>query len=600
MIPQSFIQDLLTRTDIVDLIGQYVPLKKSGANFFACCPFHDEKSASFSVSPSKQFFHCFGCGAHGSAIGFLMQYSGLGFADAVAQIASQAGLQVPDDGRSRAGERQRHEPALTEMLATAAAHFRARLRDSQRAIDYLKGRGLSGRIAQRYGIGYAPAGWQTLADAFPDYQDPRLLEAGLVIENDQGRRYDRFRDRIMFPIHDARGNVIGFGGRIIDKGEPKYMNSPETPVFEKGRELYGQLQARDAIRNHGSVIVVEGYMDVVSLAQFGVDNAVATLGTATTPTHVQRLLRSSERVVFCFDGDAAGRRAARRALEASLEHLRDDRGVAFLFLPSEHDPDSFVRAEGAQTFLDAAARATPLATLLEEQLAEDIDFDTAEGRARYAHSAQPLVTRIAAPLLRLQVLKRTAERAGLSQAELEQSYGLDQSGGEPVRKPGAPGPRRTRWPSRSRRITRPPEDTLLRMVLLHPHLVSRIRSDGIPADTDAGRALLALIDADGLGELPIRGGLGALLEFFRDTPHEETLRATAATTEENLFDESALESLFSDTLHKLHEIALGAEFSGLQATLNSGGRLSPEQLKRYGELLRERQTRAGGHGEADS
>ncbi|MCB1916970.1 MAG: DNA primase [Rhodocyclaceae bacterium] len=600
MIPQSFIQDLLARTDIVDLIGQYVPLKKSGANFFACCPFHDEKSASFSVSPSKQFYHCFGCGAHGSAIGFLMQYSGLGFAEAVAQIAGQAGLSVPDDGHARRGEQPRHEPALTEMLAAAAAHFRARLRDSQRAIDYLKGRGLSGRVAQRYGIGYAPAGWQTLADAFPDYQDPRLLEAGLVIENEQGRRYDRFRDRIMFPIHDPRGNVIGFGGRIIDHGEPKYMNSPETPVFEKGRELYGQLQARDAIRSHGSVVVVEGYMDVVSLAQFGVDNAVATLGTATTPNHVQRLLRTAERVVFCFDGDAAGRRAAWRALESSLEHLRDDRGIAFLFLPAEHDPDSFVRAEGAQAFLEAAVKATPLATVLEEQLAEDIDFDTAEGRARYAHSAQPLVTRIAAPLLRLQVLKRIAERSGLSQAELEQNYGVSGAGGSLGRPPGAQPQKRLHRPARPRRITRPPEDTLLRMVLLHPHLVSRIRSEGIPPETEAGRALLALIDADGLGELPARGGVGALLEYFRDTPHAPTLQQFAATTDENLFDDSAIETLFSDTLHKLHEIALSAEFSALQASLNSGGRLSPEQLKRYGELLRERQARPSRHQGPDS
>ncbi|MCB1909932.1 MAG: DNA primase [Rhodocyclaceae bacterium] len=600
MIPQSFIQDLLARTDIVDLIGQYVPLKKSGANFFACCPFHDEKSASFSVSPSKQFYHCFGCGAHGSAIGFLMQYSGLGFAEAVEQIAGQAGLQVPDDGRSRAGGQQRHEPALTDMLATAAAHFRARLRDSQRAVDYLKGRGLTGRIAQRYGIGYAPAGWQTLAEAFPDYQDPRLLEAGLVIENDQGRRYDRFRDRIMFPIHDPRGNVIGFGGRIIDKGEPKYMNSPETPVFEKGRELYGLLQARDAIRNHGVAVVVEGYMDVISLAQFGVDNAVATLGTATTPNHVQRLLRTAERVVFCFDGDAAGRRAAWRALDATLEHLRDDRNVGFLFLPAEHDPDSFVRAEGAQAFIDRAASATPLATLLEEQLAEDIDFETAEGRARYAHSARPLVTRIAAPLLRLQVLKRIAERSGLSQAELEQSYGLDEPAREPTGKTTAVAPRRSRPVARQRRAARPPEDTLLRMVLLHPRLVSRIRSDGIPSASEAGRALLALIDADGLGELPTRGGIGALLEYFRDTPHEQTLREIAASTDENLFEESALEALFSDTLHKLHEIALVAEFTALQASLNSGGRLSPEQLKRYGELLRERQAGSGRHKQQDS
>ncbi len=600
MIPQSFIQDLLARTDIVDLIGQYLPLKKSGANYFACCPFHGEKSASFSVSPSKQFYHCFGCGAHGSAIGFLMEYSGLSYVDAIKEMAGQAGLQVPDDGRSRRPDEARSAP-LTELLATAAGYFRAQLRASPRAIDYLKGRGLSGQIAQRYGIGYAPDGWQSLSAAYPDYQDARLLQAGLVIDNEQGRRYDRFRDRIMFPIHDQRGNVIGFGGRILDKGEPKYMNSPETPVFEKGRELYGQLQAREAIRRSGTALVVEGYMDVVALAQFGVDNAVATLGTSTTPAHVQRLLRMAERVVFCFDGDAAGRRAAWRALEASLEHLADDRSIGFLFLPAEHDPDSFVRAEGAEAFAAAVDRATPLARFLEEQLCQEMDLQTAEGRAHFAHNARPLVTRIAAPLLRLQVLKRIAELAGLSQAELEASYGMRSAAG----RSGAAGEARTRTTPRAAggRTSRKPRqlvETLLQMVLLHPQLVSRIRSDGIPHDSEAARTLLALIDADGLGELPSRGGIGALLEYFRDSPHEAVIRRVAAETDDRLFDDAALETLFCDTLHKLHVLALEAEFSRLQQTLTSGGRLSPEDLQRYRELLRERGAPSGQHQDRES
>jgi len=599
MIPQSFIQDLLARTDIVDLIGQYIPLKKSGANYFACCPFHGEKSASFSVSPSKQFYHCFGCGAHGSAIGFLMEYSGLSYVDAIKEMASQAGLQVPDDGRSRRPEEARSAP-LTELLSTAAGFYRAQLRSSQRAIEYLKGRGLSGQVAQRYGIGYAPEGWQSLSGAYPDYQDARLLQAGLVIENEQGRRYDRFRDRIMFPIHDQRGNVIGFGGRILDKGEPKYMNSPETVVFEKGRELYGQLQAREAIRRAGTALVVEGYMDVVALAQFGVENAVATLGTSTTPAHVQRLLRIAERVVFCFDGDAAGRRAAWRALEASLEHLADDRSIGFLFLPAEHDPDSFVRAEGAEAFAAAIDRATPLARFLEEQLRQEVDLESAEGRAHFAHNARPLVTRIAAPLLRLQVIKRIAELAGLSQAELESSYGIRGAG---ARSGAAAAGRAKDLPhsaGRGKRAPRQPVETLLQMVLLHPQLVSRIRSDGIPHDSEAARTLLALIDADGLGELPSRGGIGALLEYFRDSPHEAVIRRVAADTDENLFDDAALETLFSDTLHKLHMRTLEAEFSHLQQTLTSGGRLSPEDLQRYGELLRERGTSPRQHEDPDS
>ncbi len=588
MIPQSFIQDLLARTDIVELVGQYVTLKKSGANYFACCPFHGEKSASFSVSPSKQFYHCFGCGAHGSAIGFLMEYSGLSYVDAIKALASQAGIEVPDDGQGRRDRGPQSQP-LTDLLGDAASFYRQQLRNSPRAIDYLKGRGLSGQIAQRYGIGFAPDGWQGLAAIFSDYQDKRLLEAGLVIENEQGRRYDRFRDRIMFPIHDQRGNVIAFGGRILDKGEPKYMNSPETPVFEKGRELYGQLQARDAIRKTGSAVVVEGYMDVVALAQHGIENAVATLGTATTPAHVQRLLRLAERVVFCFDGDAAGRRAAWRALEASLEHLADDKAVAFLFLASEHDPDSYVRSEGAEAFRQAAEHATPLARFLEEELASQVDLATAEGRAAFAHSARPLVTRIAAPILRLQVLKAIAERAGLSQQELEQSYGIASSRPREPNRGGRTHQRRPHPNGSRHRIAPPgPVSTLLRIVLLHPHLVGRIRSDGIPHDSPASRALLALIDADGLGELPTRGGVGALVERFRGTEHEAVIEAFATETDENLFDTASIETLFADTLHKLHDRVLEEEFSHLQKKLASNGRLSTEELQRYGELLRER------------
>ena len=587
MIPQPFIDDLLARTDIVDLIERYLPLKKGGANYFACCPFHGEKSPSFSVSPTKQFYHCFGCGAHGSAIGFLMEYSGMGYVDAIKELAGHAGMTVPDDGR--AGARAGPDTApLSALMAQAAAHYRKQLRSSARAIDYLKGRGLSGEIARRYGIGYAPDGWQSLAEVFANYDDAGLLEAGLVIENDNGRRYDRFRDRIMFPIHDQRGNVIAFGGRILDQGEPKYLNSPETPLFEKGRELYGQVQARDAIRQLGSVLVVEGYMDVVALSQFGIDNAVATLGTATTPNHAQRLLRLAGRVVFCFDGDAAGRKAARRALDASLEHLADDRQVAFLLLPDGHDPDSFVRAKGADALREATQAAKPLAAFMLDDLAREVDLDSAEGRARFAHDARPLVTRIGAPMLKLQILKEVAERAGMTQSELEQSYGIRRSATTPdERRPQ----RALMHPSPGRRGPAAPVEAMLQMALLHPRLVSRIRSDGIPATLPAGRALLALIDADGLGELPTRGGIGALVEHFRDTPHAESINRVAAAIDENLFDDSVLETLFADTLRKLHVQALEAEFESLQRRARSA-RLNAEELQRYGELLEELRPRA--------
>jgi len=316
VIPDSFKQDLLNRVDIVDVVSRYVQLKKGGANFQGLCPFHSEKTPSFSVSPAKQFYHCFGCGAHGNAIGFLMAYAGLGYVDAIKDLASGVGMQVPES-RPRTKEeiaRQEREPDLYAVMEKAMEFYRAALKKSPRAIDYLKGRGLTGEIAARFRIGYAPEGWQPLKEAFEKYEDKSLVECGLVIEGEEGKRYDRFRDRVMFPILSNRGAVIGFGGRVIGEGEPKYLNSPETQLFEKGRELYGLVQARDALRTEGRVLVVEGYMDVVALAQFDVGYAVATLGTATTPVHVQKLLRLTDELVFSFDGDAAGRKAAWRAL----------------------------------------------------------------------------------------------------------------------------------------------------------------------------------------------------------------------------------------------------------------------------------------------
>jgi len=310
MIPNDFITTLLSRVDIVDVIDRSVPLKKAGANYQACCPFHTEKTPSFTVSPTKQFYHCFGCGAHGTAIGFLMEHDGKSFPEAVEALARDAGLAVPHT--EPAGERERREESsdLAELLLEAARFYRAQLKDAPEAIAYLKRRGLTGAIAARFGVGYAPAGWQNLAKAFPRYDDPALEAAGLVVRGEAGKRYDRFRERIMFPIHDTRGHVIGFGGRVLDSGEPKYLNSPETAVFSKGRELYGLYLARNAIRDAGRVVVVEGYMDVVALAQHGVEYAVATLGTSTTPVHAQKLFRLADTVVFCFDGDAAGRKAA--------------------------------------------------------------------------------------------------------------------------------------------------------------------------------------------------------------------------------------------------------------------------------------------------
>lgn len=382
MIPQSFIQDLLARVDIVDVVGRHVQLKKAGANFLGLCPFHGEKTPSFTVSPSKQFYHCFGCGAHGTAIGFLMEHGGLGYVDAIGELAQSLGVAVPQEA-GPGGPPDRRAPALLELLAQAAKFYRRRLKEAPRAIDYLKRRGLTGETAARFGIGYAPEQWRALEAAVADYDIDEMAAAGLVVESvgedGRRRRYDRFRDRIMFPIRNPRGQVIGFGGRVLGQGEPKYLNSPETPVFSKGRELYGLYEARNAIRAEGCVIVVEGYLDAVMLAQHGVANAVATLGTATTADHVRKLLRLVDRVVFAFDGDAAGRKAAWRALEAALAQASDTRRIDFLFLPPEHDPDSFVRERGAQGFREALAGALPLSELLLRGLAERVDLATPKG-----------------------------------------------------------------------------------------------------------------------------------------------------------------------------------------------------------------------------
>ena len=430
-IPQHFIQELLARADIVEIVGRYVQLKKTGANFSGLCPFHGEKTPSFTVSPSKQFYHCFGCGKNGNAIGFLMDHTGAGFVETVHDLAQQYGMPVPEDERSpaeraRAAQDTERRATLTDVLARAADAWRRQLKASPRAIDYLKRRGLSGEVARQFGLGYAPEGWRALASVFPDYGDALLVDSGLVIvsEDDEGKRYDRFRDRIMFPIRDVKGEVIGFGGRVLGDEKPKYLNSPETPVFHKGRELYGLFEARAALREHGHALVVEGYMDVVALAQQGFGNAVATLGTACTLEHVHKLFRFTDQIVFSFDGDAAGRRAAHKALEAALPLATDTRSVKFLFLPSEHDPDSFVRAEGAEAFAQAVRDAVPLSRFLLDAAAEDCDLQTAEGRSRFAARARPLWQLLPAGALAAQLLGDIAAQVQIGTHELEQLWGL--------------------------------------------------------------------------------------------------------------------------------------------------------------------------------
>lgn len=435
-IPQTFIQELLNRADVVDVVGRHVTLKKGGVNYMGLCPFHGEKSPSFSVSPTKQFFHCFGCGKSGNAIGFLMEHTGASFVEAVHDLAGQFGLVVPEEqaspqDRARAAQIKAKQITLSDVLERAAKAFQDELRLSDKAKNYFKGRGLSGEIAKAFGLGYAPEGWRLLAGVFPDYADPLLVESGLVIENadDQkegeaaGRtvevkRYDRFRDRVMFPIRNTKGECIGFGGRVLDNSLPKYLNSPETPVFSKGRELYGLFEGRVAIRDKGYCLVTEGYMDVVALAQWGFGNAVATLGTACTSDHVQKLFRATDSVIFSFDGDKAGVRAAHKALAAAVPYATDTRSVKFLFLPEEHDPDSFIREHGAEAFEKYVLNAKPLSRFLIEVASENCDLASAEGRAKMSTQAMPLWMSLPDGALKRQLLSDIAAGVQIGNHEL--------------------------------------------------------------------------------------------------------------------------------------------------------------------------------------
>ena len=531
-IPPEFIDRLLAHVDIVDVIDKRVPLKKAGAEFQALCPFHSEKTPSFTVSPRKQFYHCFGCGAHGTAIGFVMAYDRLSFPEAVDDLAREAGLEVPREaGRSKGPD---FGPAY-EALARAADFYRAQLRshaDAPRAVAYLKGRGLSGEIAREFGIGYAPPGWDNLIDHLGRNAVTldRMRLAGLVSEGDSGKPYDKFRDRIMFPIRDPRGRVIAFGGRVLGDDKPKYLNSPETPLFHKGRELYGLYEMRQALRDIPSIVVVEGYMDVVALAQGGIRNAVATLGTATTPDHLERLFRLTAEVVFCFDGDRAGRDAAWKALNTALPLLDGSRTVRFLFLPEGEDPDSLVRKAGADAFRRELSRALPASEFLLRRLRENIDItQDIDGKARLAEAAKPLVERIPAGAFRDLMAQRLSQVTGVAPAA---------SSGRPnTSRPGAS----SRRPS----AALPPSAvrTAIRLLLEEPKLAS------LP-DLPLGWENL---------DLP---GLGLLKELLRVASASPDIRPAALV--ERYFGSPAWEQLQKLAAIPIHtpEEGYAEEFSG--------------------------------------
>jgi DNA primase len=577
MIPNDFIQTLLSRVDIVEVIDSRLPLKKAGANYVACCPFHTEKSPSFTVSPSKQFYHCFGCGAHGTAIGFLMEHGGMSFPEAVADLARGAGIEVPRVATAGSEVRREEAEDLSGLLLEAARTYRGALKDCPRAIDYLKGRGLTGPIAAHFGIGYAADEWQPLA-AMPGYASKAMETAGLVITGDGGKRYDRFRDRIMFPIHDGGGRVIGFGGRILDSGEPKYLNSPETPLFSKGRELYGLFHARQAIRAASRVVVVEGYMDVVALAQHGVEYAVATLGTATTAVHVQKLFRLTDTVVFCFDGDAAGRRAAWRALENTLAVLSDGKNAGFLFLPDGEDPDDYIRKRGKASFEALVDAAMPLSDFLLAELAQRHPPRSAEGRAALVNAAKPLLGEIAAPVLATLLRRRLAEVAGLRETEMDTLL---------------PVPRAAALPARARPARTAPSllRGLLQCVLLEPDLTHRFE---VPEPVGAGAegdALAALV-AHCRGSTPPLTTAG-VLQQFTGSAHEGTLVAALTTGEtEGL----AGELLEVQLVEGIKRYWLNAQKHGDSAAIRHAPPLdlSPEEAERARQRQLARQPPAGG------
>ena len=510
-IPHSFIDDLIARADIVEVVGRRVTLTKAGRDYKAPCPFHDEKTPSFTVSAQKGFYHCFGCGAHGTAIGFLMNYENLGFVDAVEALAEMLGMEVPKE--AQAARRDEAGVNLFKLLAEADRIYRAALKGSSRAIDYLKNRGIEGRTAAQFSMGYAPDAWDTVLRALgtDEVRRRQLIDAGLVTKNDQGREYDKFRDRIMFPIRDSRGRVIGFGGRLLDAGEPKYMNSPETPVFHKGRELYGIYESQHGpgrkLGRPDEMLVVEGYLDVASLAQHGIGPAVATLGTATTVEHIRRLTRMVQRVIFCFDGDRAGRAAAWRAMEMALPHAGGRVELKFLLLPEGEDPDSLVRSNGAEAFREHVQSAAPLSEFLLGELKSQADLSNADGQSRLVALAQPLFSRLSAGVYRELLIKKMAEVVGLSVEGIERE----------LERPGTSPPAYRR--EESSLVAAKPQGTLIRraisLILNYPSTVPKLGEipDLAKVDQPGARLLQQLLET--VAEHP-EITPAQLLERFRD------------------------------------------------------------------------------------
>jgi len=563
-IPQTFIDDLIARVDIVDLIDSRVPLKKTGRNHVARCPFHSEKTPSFSVSREKQFYYCFGCGASGTAIGFLMDYDHLGFVEAVEELAESVGLGVPREA-SIPGKEERTAALnpVYDLQNRVAAYYAEQLRNhpqAQRAIDYLKGRGLSGDVARHYGIGYAPPGWNNLADRFDQRQ---LLAAGLLIEKDSGNRYDRFRDRIMFPIRDRRARVVGFGGRVLDQGTPRYLNSPETSVFQKGREVYGLAELLRMVCKPERILVVEGYMDVIALAQCGIPYSVATLGTATSKEHLDLLFRFSSELVICFDGDRAGQQAAWRAVETALPCLREGRQIRLILLPDGQDPDSLVRQEGRARLEKDIASAVLLSDYFFQHLTDKLDLTTLEGRASLVKIARPLISKLPEGTFRQMMRARLSELAHIEVVENSVT----------VEKPM----HRSYDDERRSQVQSSPIRVAIALLLQHPELAQNAdleSTEWTPLES-TGVVLLKKI-MQMLKEQP-NMPLGGLLERFRGEQEERYMKRLALW---NLpIPDEGVNAEFTDALSRISEHEKNAYVDRLLQKESEAGLTETEKLK---------------------
>ena len=574
-IPREFIDELLARLDVVEVINRRVPLKKAGKDFKACCPFHNEKTPSFTVSRPKQFYHCFGCGVSGTAITFLMEFEHLSFPEAVEELAGEAGLEVPDTGPARSGDNP--TLPLLEILGEASRYYKDQLRshtDASTTIAYLKQRGLTGEIAAQFDLGYAPTGWDNLSSTAGNEEKLDLMvKAGLISKRESGGHYDRFRARVIFPIHDSKGRVIAFGGRLLDEGEPKYLNSPETLLFHKGSELYNLHRARSAIAQQQMSIVVEGYMDVLALAQHGIDHCVATLGTATTATHLQRLFRLAPSIVFCFDGDRAGRDAAGRALEIALPLLESGRQVSFLFLPDGEDPDSVIRDQGADTFRTLIDSATPLPDLLFDTLLNQTDLTRMDGKARLATLARPLISRVPEGPLRELMQQRLSDLTGVAPSGL---------GGLATTPPTVPHKRAS---ARSKRLS--PLATAISVLVQRPQLATGLDLPTAVVDTQDDPGVQLLTKVHGLARENPQLTTASLIERFRGDEQQPTLEKLASRN--HLVDDDGLEIFLAETLATLASQSIDYTIAEL-LRLASDRELSGIEKQQLGELYQQRES----------